>query len=101
MAATPVNVGPDCQDTPMLMRLLPIAGSTQIMLTVVNDSEELYHSLWDGNVFLDDPPFFLSDMLTSKDRMPFDLSTTETLGSGLIAHYKLDEGSGQTAADST
>jgi hypothetical protein len=102
LSGVPVQVGPDFSDKLSLMQLCPIAGTNKVMLLVVNEGEQMYHSLWNGAVFADDPPVLLEEKVTVKDKMPFDLAEPlASLGKSLIGHWKLDETSGLNAADSS
>ena len=76
LASSPVQVGPDFLDKLSLIRLRPIAETNKVILLVVNESKQLYHSLWDGAVFVDDPPILLSENMAEKKMMPFDVAET-------------------------
>lgn len=76
LASTPVQVGPDFLDTLSLVRLWPIPDTNRLILLVVNESKRLYYSLWNGTAFVQDPPLLLSEDMTDKNRMPFDVAET-------------------------
>jgi hypothetical protein len=59
LADHPVEIGPDFQAQPVLVRLHPIAGSQKIVLLGNNSSNELRYSLWSGNVFHGNPGVLL------------------------------------------
>lgn len=75
-----VRVGPSVQNnTPRVIRLLPIAGTEKIALLVQNNSNELRYSLWTGNTFLGDPSILLESLpenFVSFDMAEFGVSYT-------------------------
>ena len=76
MAGSPVEVGPNFSDTLSLVQLCPIAETDKIILLVVNESKQLYHSLWDDTFFADDPPVLLGEDMTDRQRKSFDVVQT-------------------------
>jgi|GEM_PF-1970438 len=76
LGSSPVQVGPDFLDTLSLVRLWPIAETNRVILLVVNESKQLYCSLWNGAVLVDDPPILLRDNMAEKKTMPFDAAGT-------------------------
>jgi len=84
LTAHAVQVGPDFQAQPYLVRLLPIAGTEKIVLLVKNGDVELRYSLWTGNTFLGDPAILLESNF-GLGALPFDIAesgVTYTGGSG-------------------
>ena len=73
LADQAIQVGPDFQDQPALVRLHPISGTQKIILLANNDSRDLRYSLWTGNTFLGDPPILLESDL-GLGELPFDIA---------------------------
>ena len=77
-----------------------MTGSDEVILVGSNTSDELYHTLWNGDSFEDDPPVLLGNDISVRDKMPFDLAESGVFA-GLVGWWKLDDASGSTAADSS
>jgi len=73
LADNPIEIGPDFQNPPHHVRLLPISGTEKIVLLGKNSNNELRYSLWTGNTFLGDPSLLLESSLEAT-YMVFDIA---------------------------
>ena len=77
LADPPIVAGPDCQNVPRIMRLLPIAETEKIIVLLRNNSEELRYSLWDADIMRADPPVLLDASMSSGNYRDFDLAEAD------------------------
>ena len=80
LADHPDVAGPNCQNVPRIMRLLPIAQTEKIIVLIRNNSEQLRYSLWDGDIMRGDPPILLSSNLPTGNERNFDTEIPAAAG---------------------
>jgi hypothetical protein len=83
LADCTVQEGPDFQDQPWLVRLLPIARSEKIILLGTTAStKELRYCLWTGNQFKGDPAILLGSDIPVTNDVAFDVAEANVPRSG-------------------
>jgi hypothetical protein len=74
LADSTVEPGPDVQNQPWLVRLLPISQSEKIILLVETNTNDLRYSLWDGERLKGDPGILLESDISVQNELAFDLA---------------------------
>ncbi len=77
LANSTIRIGPDLQAQPWLIRLLPIAGSQQIMCLGLTNSNILGYSLWNGDRFKGDPAVELATNISAQNDLAFALAEAD------------------------
>jgi hypothetical protein len=104
LAAAPITAGPNFQNVPRLLRLLPMAQSEKIIVLARNNAGQLCYSLWDGDLMRGDPASLVEPDIATANAMAFDLAEanvprtggTGTAGGGGNLAPVVDAGPDQT-----
>jgi hypothetical protein len=104
LAAAPITAGPNFQNVPRLLRLLPMAQSEKIIVLARNNAGQLCYSLWDGDLMRGDPASLVEPDIATANSMAFDLAEanvprtggTGTAGGGGNLAPVVDAGPDQT-----
>ncbi len=91
LADSTIEPGPDVQNQPWLVRLLPISQSEKIILLVENNTNDLRYSLWDGERLKGDPGILLESNISVQNELAFDLTEANVprsggTGSGIVTN---------------
>lgn len=84
LADHPVEIGPNLQAKPVLIRLHPISGGQKILLLANTNNNNLRYSIWSGNTFQGNPAVLLESKFGT-GFLPLDIDefgVTYTGGAG-------------------